>query len=98
MIDNRPSANIPSDHVNDYCMLDKTPEQKPALWMCYGGGAGFGGYGGYGGYVRRVRFFDFDMNAGRVMTYKRLEWGETEVRVDDMMIVDGGSVKGPDDK
>ncbi|KAE8148308.1 hypothetical protein BDV25DRAFT_131356 [Aspergillus avenaceus] len=83
------------DHVNDYCMLGKNQEEKPSLWMCYGGGAGFGGYGGYGGYVRRVRFFDFDMNAGRVVTYKRLEYGETESKIDELMIVDGGAVKGP---
>lgn len=78
-------------------MLDKNADQKPALWMCYGGGAGFGGYGGYGGYVRRARFFDFDMNSGRVVTYKRLEWGETESKVDEMLIVDGGTVKGPNE-
>ncbi|KAL4896739.1 hypothetical protein BDV59DRAFT_199090 [Aspergillus ambiguus] len=83
------------DHVNDYCMLDQDQNDKPSLWMCYGGGAGFGGYGGYGGYVRRIRFFDFDMNSGRVMTYKRLEYGETEAKIDEMMIVDGGAVKGP---
>lgn len=77
-------------------MLDKNQNGKPSLWMCYGGGAGLGGYGGYGGYVRRVRFFDFDMNSGRVVTYKRLEWGEVKSRVDEMMIVDGGMVKGPD--
>ena len=91
-------TNVSSDHVNDYCMLDKDSEQKPALWMCYGGGAGFGGYGGYGGYVRRVRFFEFDMNSGRVVTYKRVEWGETEARIDEMMIVDGGAIKGPDEQ
>ncbi|PWY80680.1 Metallo-dependent phosphatase [Aspergillus heteromorphus CBS 117.55] len=84
------------DHVNDYCMLNKDHEKKPSLWMCYGGGAGFGGYGGYGGYVRRVRFYDFDMNPGRVVTYKRLEYGDTESRIDEMMIIDGGIVKGPD--
>ncbi|PYI30186.1 hypothetical protein BP00DRAFT_487578 [Aspergillus indologenus CBS 114.80] len=84
------------DHVNDYCMLNRDHEEKPSLWMCYGGGVGFGGYGGYGGYVRRVRFYDFDMNPGRVMTYKRLEHGETEARIDEMMIIDGGTVKGPD--
>ncbi|OJJ49323.1 hypothetical protein ASPZODRAFT_140231 [Penicilliopsis zonata CBS 506.65] len=83
------------DHVNDYCMLDKDDNGKPALWMCYGGGVGFGGYGGYGGYVRRVRFFDFDMGPGRVVTYKRLEHGDTEARIDEMMIVDGGAVKAP---
>ncbi|GFF22887.1 phosphatase DCR2 [Aspergillus lentulus] len=85
------------DHVNDYCMLNKDRDEKPSLWMCYGGGAGFGGYGGYGGYVRRVRFYDFDMNPGRVVTYKRLEYGEVEAKIDEMMIIDGGAVKGPDE-
>ncbi|EXJ88495.1 hypothetical protein A1O1_05425 [Capronia coronata CBS 617.96] len=81
------------DHVNDYCLpaLDKEKKQ-PALWMCYGGGAGFGGYGGYYGYHRRVRFFDFDMNEGRIATWKRLEWGDTEKRIDEHIIVDGGKV------
>ncbi|KAJ5732494.1 hypothetical protein N7493_003975 [Penicillium malachiteum] len=83
------------DHVNDYCMLEQDANEQPSLWMCYGGGGGFGGYGGYNDYVRRVRFFDFDMNTGRVMTYKRLEWGKTEDKIDEMMIVDGGAVKGP---
>jgi hypothetical protein len=32
-----------------------------------------------------------------VVTYKRLEWGETEARIDEMMIVDGGTVKGHDE-
>lgn len=75
-------------------MLEKDDKGKPNLWMCYGGGAGFGGYGGYGGYVRRMRFFEFDMGPGRVVTYKRLEWGDTESRVDEMMIVDGAAVNG----
>ncbi|KAK2738766.1 hypothetical protein FQN57_006934 [Myotisia sp. PD_48] len=79
------------DHVNDYCMLEKEKE-KPALWMCYGGGAGFGGYGGYNGFVRRIRFFDIDMNEARIMSYKRLEWGNTKDKVDEMMLVDGGNV------
>lgn len=75
-------------------MLNNNKDEKPSLWMCYGGGVGFGGYGGYKDYVRRVRFFDFDMNAGRVMTYKRLEYGETEAKIDEQMIVDGGAVRG----
>ncbi|KAK5271468.1 Phosphatase dcr2 [Exophiala xenobiotica] len=81
------------DHVNDYCLpgLDKD-KKKPALWMCYGGGAGFGGYGGYYGYHRRIRFFDFDMNEARISTWKRLEWGNTESRIDEQIIVDGGKV------
>lgn len=60
--------------------------------MCYGGGAGFGGYGGYDGYHRRIRLFDIDMNEARIVTYKRLEWGETGQRIDEQMIVDGGKV------
>ncbi len=81
------------DHVNDYCLpgLDKD-KKKPALWMCYGGGAGFGGYGGYYGYHRRIRFFDFDMNEARITTWKRLEWGNTESKIDEQIIVDGGKV------
>lgn len=60
--------------------------------MCYAGGAGFGGYGGYGGYIRRVRFFDINMNSARIMTYKRLEYGDTASKINEMMIVDGGKV------
>ncbi|RYO92180.1 hypothetical protein DL764_008169 [Monosporascus ibericus] len=84
------------DHVNEYCMLS-TDEQKekPQLWMCYGGGAGFGGYGGYGGYVRRVRFFDLDLNQARITTYKRLEYGDTKSRIDEQIIVDGGNLMLP---
>lgn len=63
--------------------------------MCYGGASGFGGYAGYGGYIRRTRFFDFDMNSGHVITYKRLEHGDTEIRLDEAVIVDGGLVKAP---
>lgn len=60
--------------------------------MCYGGAVGFGGYGGYYGYHRRIRFFDIDVNQARIHTYKRLEWGDTESRIDEQMIVDGGKV------
>ncbi|KAI5865588.1 calcineurin-like phosphoesterase [Durotheca rogersii] len=87
------------DHANEYCMLstNKTTN-KPELWMCYGGGAGFGGYGGYGGFVRRVRFFDIDMNGARITTYKRLEYGDTAARIDQQIIVDGGSAIAPRQK
>lgn len=70
-------------------------KEHPALWMCYGGGSGFGGYGGYNGYHRRVRLFDIDMNAARITTYKRLEYGETEKRIDEQIIVEGGKVVAP---
>lgn len=83
-----------SDHANDYCGLS-VQQGNPALWMCYGGGSGFGGYGGYGGYHRRVRLFDIDMNEARVTTYKRLEYGETEKRIDEQIIVEGGKVVAP---
>lgn len=82
------------DHVNDYCVPGTNKDSKtPALWMCYGGGAGFGGYGGYNGYHRRIRFFDIDMNEARIVTYKRLEAGElVGQKVDEQIIVDGGRV------
>ncbi|KAI1197217.1 calcineurin-like phosphoesterase [Nemania serpens] len=84
------------DHVNEYCMLSTDEENgKPELWMCYGGGAGFGGYGGYDGYARRARFFDIDMNTARITTYKRLEYGEIDKRIDQQIIVDGGNVMPP---
>lgn len=73
-------------------MLEKSTSGLPALWMCYAGGAGFGGYGGYGGFIRRVRFFDIDMNAARIVSYKRLEYGKVNERVDEVMLVDGGKV------
>ena len=89
------------DHANDYCVLEghsgsvadaKSSPNK--LWMCYAGGSGFGGYGGYGGYHRRVRVWDFDMNDVRVETWKRVESGETEKRVDVRVVVEGGKVVG----
>ncbi|MCJ1420711.1 hypothetical protein MMC32_007070 [Xylographa parallela] len=88
------------DHANDYCTVEPHSEPDKAelstvgkrLWMCYAGGAGFGGYGGYGGYKRRVRVWDFDMNEAKVETWKRVEGGEDEGRVDVKVVVDGGRV------
>ena len=80
------------DHVNDYCALSRNVEGKPELWMCYAGGSGFGGYGGYGGYHRRVRLFEFDMNEARIVTWKRVEYGETEKALDKTIIVESGRV------
>ncbi len=83
------------DHANDYCALSEN-DGTPKLWMCYAGGAGFGGYGGYGGYQRRVRVFDIDMNEALIRTYTRVEYGETEKRTEEMIIVeDGKAVKPP---
>lgn len=89
-------ANLTSDHVNDYCSLSKGGSQDPKLWMCYGGGAGLGGYGGYGGYIRRVRLFSIDVNESRITTYKRLEYGDTDRKIDEQIIVEGGTVRAPD--
>lgn len=63
--------------------------------MCYGGGVGFGGYAGYGGYHRRLRLFEIDVNEARIKTWKRLEYGDIEHRVDEQIIVDGGKPVRP---
>ena len=97
------NANIClSDHANDYCALSQESKpvpdgqdpaeapKTPALWMCYAGGVGFGGYGGYNQYHRRVRLFEVDTNEARIKTWKRLEYGDIEMRVDEQIIVDGG--------
>ena len=64
-------------------------------WMCYAGGSGFGGYGGYGGFHRRVRVWEVDANAVRMMTWKRVECcGEEErgKKVEEIVLVEGGNV------
>jgi hypothetical protein len=76
-------------------MLDLDEKETPALWMCYAGGAGFGGYGGYGGFHRKIRIFDFDMNEARITTWKRVEYGETDKRLDEQVIVDVGRPVAP---
>ena len=71
---------------------------KPALWMCYGGGSGFGGYGGYPAgpnnrpYVRRMRFFEIETNGATITSWKRLEHGDTERRIDESVLVSQGRV------
>ncbi|KAH0378155.1 Metallo-dependent phosphatase [Aureobasidium sp. EXF-12298] len=93
------SVGCGHDHVNDYCAL--TPQSKDAAnsenvgpWMCYAGGSGFGGYAGYGGFHRRVRVWDLDMNAGRIVTWKRVECcgDDLKKRIGELLIVDGGRV------
>lgn len=81
--------------MNQYCALSRDEKDDPKLWMCYGGGSGFGGYGGYGGYRRRVRFFDIDMNEARISTYKLVEQGDGK-RVDEQTIVEGGRIRAPE--
>ncbi|KAF2741389.1 Metallo-dependent phosphatase [Polyplosphaeria fusca] len=84
------------DHVNDYCALSKNDSTREAdLWMCYAGGSGFGGYGGWGVYHRRVRVFEVDSNQAKIKTWKRLEYGDTGKRLDELVIVDAGQVMSP---
>lgn len=69
--------NAGHDHANDFCQyLMENPEFKldSDIYLCYGGGAGYGGYGGYPDahnvlYKRRIRFFDVDMKHHSVVTY-----------------------------
>ncbi|KAK0252519.1 hypothetical protein LTR91_004924 [Friedmanniomyces endolithicus] len=97
------------DHVNDYCGLrpgiapataspNDHGEKKERLgpWMCYAGGSGFGGYAGYGGYHRRVRVWEVDVNAGRIVTWKRVECCGEDVhkRIGELVVVEGGRVVG----
>lgn len=88
-----------NEHQNqDQTPNDKQPEipQKPALWMCYAGGAGFGGYAGYGGFHRKIRVFDFDMNEARITTWKRAEAGElVGKRIDEQILVNDGKPVAP---
>lgn len=90
------------DHVNDYCALrpqadEAAKEAHLGPWMCYAGGSGFGGYAGYGGYHRRVRVWEVDTNAGRLVTWKRVECcgADLKQRIGELMIVDGGRVIAP---
>jgi len=83
------------DNPSPSSIAKQPPPSKPKndkLWLCYGGGVGFGGYGGYDGYVRRIRFFEFDANEAKISTWKRLEAGETQKRIDEKVIVSGGRV------
>jgi hypothetical protein len=93
------------DHANDYCALRpaqqnaNSPHARPHYgpWMCYAGGSGFGGYGGYDGFQRRVRVWEVDTNAGRMMTWKRVECcgEETKKKIDEFVLVEGGHVVAP---
>jgi 3',5'-cyclic AMP phosphodiesterase CpdA len=82
------------DHANDYCSLSRNEKNKKGeLWMCYAGGSGFGGYGGYDGYVRRLRIWEIDTEIGEIKTWKRLEYGETEKRIDEQIVVESGDIR-----
>jgi hypothetical protein len=93
------------DHVNDFCAL--LPEQRqqdgneapqPRLWLCYGGGSGFGGYCSYGGmrFHRRSRVWELDTSTGSLKTWKRVEYAMD--RVDELVLVESGAVVDPLEK
>jgi 3',5'-cyclic AMP phosphodiesterase CpdA len=83
-----PEPEIPPSKQQNH----KSQPKNDKIWLCYGGGAGFGGYGGWGGYVRRVRFFELDANEAKIRTWKRLEYGDLQRRIDEQVIVDAGRV------
>ncbi|CCH60709.1 hypothetical protein TBLA_0D02020 [Henningerozyma blattae CBS 6284] len=73
------------DHCNDYCLEDDSTGSD--VWLCYGGAAGEGGYSGYGGTERRIRIYELDAKAGRVVTWKRRRGSMNEAR-DYQVLVD----------
>ncbi len=90
------------DHVNDFCALlpqqtqqDGDQPLQPGVWLCYGGGTGFGGYCSYGGtrFHRRTRVWELDTTAGSLKTWKRVEYAMN--RVDELMLVERGAVVDP---
>ncbi|TKA32429.1 hypothetical protein B0A50_01535 [Salinomyces thailandicus] len=94
------------DHVNDYCGLlpnsaststSTSGDNRLGPWLCYAGGSGFGGYAGYGGFHRRVRVWEVDTGAGRVVTWKRVECcgDDVDKRIDEVVLVEGGVVVAP---
>lgn len=93
----REQPGEPHDASTTSAKDDQQPNEEltPALWMCYGGGVGFGGYAGYEDYIRRLRVFEVDVNEARITTWKRLEAGKTSDRVDEQIIVDGGKPVPP---
>lgn len=76
-------VTVGHDHANDYCQLEQSnPESETYdyenIWLCYGGGTGEGGYGGYpdnegNNYERRVRIYEYDMNAPYIETWHRVQ-------------------------
>lgn len=76
-------ASVGHDHANDYCLFTDDSESGDIdrrVWLCYGGGTGFGGYGGYpdeeGFYKRRVRIYDVNMEVPSIKTWHRIEGDE----------------------
>ena len=86
------------DHVNDFCALLPQKTQQDGdkhLWLCYGGGSGFGGYCSYGGtrFHRRTRVWELHTGTGSLKTWKRVEYAMN--RVDELVLVESGAVVDP---
>jgi len=91
-----PATGAPSSSSPSSSAPKTSPNAKfDKIWLCYAGGSGFGGYGGYGQYHRRVRFWELNASEGRISTWKRLEYGDTEKRLDEHNVVDAGKVVVP---
>ncbi|KAK0712096.1 hypothetical protein B0H67DRAFT_602632 [Lasiosphaeris hirsuta] len=67
----------------------------PGLWLCYGGGCGFGGYCSYHRvrFHRRARIWELDTSAGSLTTWKRVEYAMA--RVDELVLVESGAMVDP---
>jgi len=89
----RPSL-IPDSFPSSSLSHPDHGEKKDRLgpWMCYARASGFGGYAGYGGFHRRLRMWEVDANAGRIVTWKRVECcGEDlQKRIGELVVVEGG--------
>lgn len=70
----------------------RPPKTQLGPWLCYGGGSGFGGYGSYGNvrYHRRARVWELDTSKGDLRTWKRVEYSRE--RVDEVVLVEAGTV------
>ena len=99
------AVGLGHDHVNDFCAIKPQQKQRGQQdankahqlgpWLCYAGSCGFGAYGEYGGtgYYRRARVWDLDTKAGRMTTWKRVEYATESV--DELKLVDAGVVVIP---
>lgn len=89
------------DHVNDFCAL--LPQEtlqggnaapQPGVWLCHGGGSGFGGYCSYDKvrFHRRIRVWELTRYGG-LTTWMRVD--STTDKVDELVLVESGAVVDP---
>ena len=89
------------DHTNEFCMLDKedSSRKQGGLWMCHSGVAGFGGYGTAREFTtqRKVRLFEINPQARKVISWKK-EFGREGERIDEQTLVLDGRAYKPSGK